>query len=74
MITAVVLAVYGLAAAVLLRDAPGRTAPTTPLMRRLADTVRLPITWRASALYAVGFGGYVAFSVYLPTYLKNATP
>ncbi|MGH3416660.1 MAG: MFS transporter, partial [Actinocrinis sp.] len=25
----------------------------------------------ASALYAVAFGGYVAFSVYLPTYLKN---
>jgi MFS transporter, NNP family, nitrate/nitrite transporter len=71
-ITAVVLALYGLAAAVLLRDAPGRSAPTTPLARRLADTVRLPITWRASALYAVGFGGYVAFSVYLPTYLKNA--
>jgi MFS transporter, NNP family, nitrate/nitrite transporter len=23
-------------------------------------------------LYAVGFGGYVAFSVYLPTYLKSA--
>jgi NNP family nitrate/nitrite transporter-like MFS transporter len=71
-ITAVVLAVYGLTAAVLLRDAPGRAAPTTPLARRLADTARLPITWRASALYAVGFGGYVAFSVYLPTYLKNA--
>ncbi|HEU5388749.1 MAG TPA: MFS transporter, partial [Streptosporangiaceae bacterium] len=25
-----------------------------------------------AALYAVGFGGFVAFSVYLPTYLKNA--
>ena len=27
---------------------------------------------RPAALYAIGFGGYVAFSVYLPTYLKNA--
>jgi MFS transporter, NNP family, nitrate/nitrite transporter len=71
-ITAIALAVYGLLAALLLRDAPGRTAPTEPLGRRLAATVRLPITWRASLLYAVGFGGYVAFSVYLPTYLKNA--
>jgi NNP family nitrate/nitrite transporter-like MFS transporter len=35
-------------------------------------TCRLRITWQASALYAVGFGGYVAFSVYLPTYLKGA--
>jgi NNP family nitrate/nitrite transporter-like MFS transporter len=72
LITAIVLAAYGVLAAFVLRDAPGRTTPTEPTMRRLAKTVRLPITWRASALYAVGFGGYVAFSVYLPTYLKNA--
>jgi MFS transporter, NNP family, nitrate/nitrite transporter len=70
-ITAIVLAAYGILAAVVLRDAPGRTAPTEPLGRRLASTIRLPITWRASLLYAVGFGGYVAFSVYLPTYLKT---
>jgi NNP family nitrate/nitrite transporter-like MFS transporter len=38
----------------------------------MAAVVRLPITWQASLLYAVGFGGYVAFSVYLPTYLRNA--
>jgi NNP family nitrate/nitrite transporter-like MFS transporter len=71
LITAVVLAVYGVVAALVLRDAPGRTAPTEGLGRRLAAAVRLPITWRACALYAVGFGGYVALSVYLPTYLKN---
>ena len=71
-ITAVVLAVYGIVAALLLRDAPDRPAQTEPLVRRLAATVRLPITWQASALYALGFGGYVAFSVYLPTYLKSA--
>jgi MFS transporter, NNP family, nitrate/nitrite transporter len=71
-ITAIALGLYGLLAVALLRDAPGHSAPTEPLGRRLAATVRLPITWRASLLYAVGFGGYVAFSVYLPTYLKNA--
>jgi NNP family nitrate/nitrite transporter-like MFS transporter len=71
-ITAITLAVYGLVAAVVLRDAPGRSLPAEPLTRRLAATVKLRITWQASALYAVGFGGYVAFSVYLPTYLKNA--
>ncbi len=70
LITAVVLAVYAVVAALLLRDAPGRTVPTAPLGRRLAATARLGITWQASALYAVTFGGYVAFSVYLPTYLK----
>ncbi|WP_435837914.1 MFS transporter [Streptomyces chrestomyceticus] len=71
LITAAALAVYAVVAAVLLRDAPGRTVPTEPLSRRLADTARLPVTWQASALYAVAFGGYVAFSVYLPTYLKT---
>jgi NNP family nitrate/nitrite transporter-like MFS transporter len=71
-ITAIVLAVYGLLAIVILRDAPGRTTPAEPLTRRLAATARLPITWRAALLYAVGFGGYVAFSVYLVTDLENA--
>ncbi|MFE6828434.1 MFS transporter [Streptomyces sp. NPDC057690] len=71
LITAAVLAGYVLVAALLLRDAPGRTVPTEPLVRRLAATVKLGITWQAAALYAVAFGGYVAFSVYLPTYLKT---
>ncbi|MFJ9907677.1 nitrate/nitrite transporter [Streptomyces sp. NPDC101152] len=71
LITAAVLAVYALIAALLLRDAPGRTVPTEPLARRLGATLKLGITWQASALYAVAFGGYVAFSVYLPTYLKT---
>ena len=70
-VTAIALAVYGLLALWLLRDAPGRTLPTESVGTRLAAAVRLPITWQASALYAVAFGGYVAFSVYLPTYLKN---
>ncbi|PWI12917.1 MFS transporter [Streptomyces sp. Act143] len=71
LITAAVLAVYAVTAALLLRDAPGRTVPTESPARRLAAVLRLPITWQASALYAVAFGGYVAFSVYLPTYLKT---
>ena len=71
LITAGVLAAYAVLAAVVMRDAPGRQAPTLPLTRRLAATLRLPLTWQASALYALAFGGYVAFSVYLPTYLKT---
>jgi MFS transporter, NNP family, nitrate/nitrite transporter len=71
-LTAVILAVYAVVAAMVLRDAPGRALPQQPLTRRLAATVKLPITWQASILYAVAFGGYVAFSVYLPAYLKTA--
>jgi MFS transporter, NNP family, nitrate/nitrite transporter len=72
LLVAGVLAVFGATAAAVLRDAPGRPVPTQPALSRLAATLRLTITWQAAALYAVGFGGFVAFSVYLPTYLKNA--
>lgn len=72
MVTAAVLASYAVLAALLLRDAPGRAIPSEPLSRRLAGTVRLRVTWQAATLYAVLFGGYVAFSVYLPAYLKTA--
>lgn len=71
LITAAVLAVYAVVAALVLRDAPGRTVPTTSLMTRLNANARLRITWQACLLYAVAFGGYVAFSVYLPAYLKT---
>lgn len=71
-LTAIALALYGVLAALLLRDAPNRVRPTEPASRRLGRAVLLPITWQAGLLYAVGFGGYVAFSVYLPTYLKTA--
>jgi MFS transporter, NNP family, nitrate/nitrite transporter len=71
-VTAIVLAVYAAVAALLLRDAPDRVVPAEPLTKRLAATMRLPVTWQAAILYAVAFGGYVAFSVYLPAYLKTA--
>jgi NNP family nitrate/nitrite transporter-like MFS transporter len=71
-ITAAVLAGYALLAALVLRDAPGRAIPAGSLVSRLAAAGRLRVTWQAAALYAVVFGGYVAFSVYLPAYLKTA--
>src|SRR5215469_13851085 len=71
-ITACVLAAFAVVAALVLRDAPGRPVPSGTLASRLAATVRLRVTWQAAALYAVVFGGYVAFSVYLPAYLKTA--
>ncbi|GGS62219.1 MFS transporter [Nonomuraea spiralis] len=70
-ITAVVLAAYAVVAWLVLRDAPGRAVVVQPLGTRLAAALRLPITWQACVLYAVAFGGYVAFSVYLPAYLQT---
>jgi NNP family nitrate/nitrite transporter-like MFS transporter len=71
-ITAVALTAYGVLAVLVLRDAPDRAVHTGSLVRKMRQALVLPITWQAATLYAIGFGGYVAFSVYLPTYLKNA--
>jgi MFS transporter, NNP family, nitrate/nitrite transporter len=71
LITAAALAVYAVASWLVLRDAPGLVVPQTSLGSRLVANAKLPITWQACILYAVAFGGYVAFSVYLPAYLKT---
>lgn len=71
-VTAALLAVYAVAAWLIMRDSPGRTAPTTTMMQRLRANITLPVTWQAGVLYSVAFGGYVAFSVYLPAYLITA--
>lgn len=55
----------------LIDDRPDRPVPSTPLTTRLGEAARLRVTWELSALYAIGFGGIVAFGVYLPTYLKT---
>ena len=72
LLVAAVLAIYAVVSWLVLRDAPGRTVPTTSLGARVRANAALPITWQAAILYAVAFGGYVAFSVYLPAYLKTA--
>ncbi|MDT7708776.1 MAG: transporter, family, nitrate/nitrite transporter [Pseudonocardiales bacterium] len=71
-IVAVVLALYAAISAVALRDAPGRVPATGSFLARTWETVRLPAVWQLSLLYAVSFGGFVAFSVYLPPI--SATP
>ncbi|WP_069887133.1 MFS transporter [Streptomyces luteocolor] len=71
LVVAVALAVFALLAAVLITDRPDRPVPTGPLATRLGQAGRLRVTWELSALYAIGFGGIVAFGVYLPTYLKT---
>ena len=71
-LVAVVLVAYAIAAAVLLRDRADRQIASGSLLQRLAGALRTSATWQLSFLYAVAFGGFVAFSVYLPTYLTAA--
>src|SRR5690606_13166151 len=72
LICAVVLAVYAVAAWLVMRDAPGRATTSASLVQRVVSNARLATTWLMCFLYAVAFGGYVAFSVYLPAYLRTA--
>lgn len=72
LLVAIVLFMYAVVAAYLLVEAPGKVAGTGSLLGRTVAVVRLRSTWELALLYAVGFGGFVAFSVYLPAYLRNA--
>lgn len=70
-VVAIALAVFAVLGALLITDRPDRQVPATSLGTRLGQAGRLRVTWELSALYAIGFGGIVAFGVYLPTYLKT---
>lgn len=71
-LVAAILAVYAVLIYLLLRDRPDRVVAPGSMMSRLAMTLRMPVTLQLSFLYAVAFGGFVAFSIYLPTYLTTA--
>jgi MFS transporter, NNP family, nitrate/nitrite transporter len=65
------LVVIGALLWLLMRDSPAWKPNLAPVVPKLAAAAKLPLTWQMSLLYAVTFGGFVAFSTYLPTYLKN---
>lgn len=71
-LVAVVLCCYAVAAALLLRDRPDRPRAAGSVLTRMLGAARMPATIQLSFLYAIAFGGFVAFSVYLPTYLTTA--
>ncbi|QKJ18786.1 nitrate/nitrite transporter [Microbacterium hominis] len=54
-----------------MEDSPAWSPNTDPVMPKLAAASKLAVTWQMAFLYAVTFGGFVAFSTYLPTYLNN---
>lgn len=63
------VAAMALVFVLLARDAPG-PRPAGSLAARLAP-LRRPMAWVLSLFYFVTFGGFVAISVYLPTYLTD---
>ncbi len=57
-----------------LKESPAWQPNPHPVMPRVMDALRLPITWQMSFLYAIVFGGFVAFSTFLPKYLTTIYP
>lgn len=70
-IIAIALVVVAAVVWMMLRDSPLWKANPDPVVPKLIGALKLPVTWQMSFLYAVAFGGFVAFSTYLPTYLKD---
>jgi nitrate/nitrite transporter NarK len=68
--TAVVLLVWAACFAILARNPPGvvRPAGAAAMARVLRDS---PVAWTLGAFYFLTFGGFVAFSIYLPTLLRT---
>jgi NNP family nitrate/nitrite transporter-like MFS transporter len=54
-----------------MRESPVWQSTRTPLVPRLTGALRLVVTWQMAFLYAIVFGGFVAFSTYLPRYLTT---
>ena len=69
---AAALVLIGVLFLLLGRDTPERTGAPTPMLRRSLDAWRLRASKELAGFYAITFGGFVAFGVYLPLYLRNA--
>lgn len=70
-VVAAALALTAVLCVVLMRNAPAFTPNTDSVLPKLLAACKLRVTWEMSFLYAVVFGGFVAFSNYLPTYIQT---
>ncbi|WP_448006368.1 MFS transporter [Agromyces bauzanensis] len=57
-----------------LRDSPVWEPSRQALIPKVMGALRLRITWEMSFLYAIVFGGFVAFATFLPKYLTTIYP
>ena len=71
-VVSVALAAYAGIGAIFLRDAKPPEPQQGSMLGRFWNTFKQPVTLQLSLLYSVAFGGYVAFGVYMPTFLVNA--
>ncbi|MEV0622833.1 MFS transporter [Nonomuraea sp. NPDC050404] len=71
LLMAAVLALMGVIMLGGSRNSPRWTPATGSPLPGMSAAVKLKATWQCAFLYAVAFGGFVAFSTYLPTLLQN---
>ncbi|QDY89505.1 NarK/NasA family nitrate transporter [Arthrobacter sp. UKPF54-2] len=71
LLIAAVLAVMATLVWFLMKESPGWSRNNAPVLPKLLDAARTPVTWKMCFLYAVVFGGFVSFATYLPTYLRD---
>ena len=70
-VTAIALVLYAVLAWLFMPDAPTWKPSGKSMLSQTLLAMRQKVTWQACYLYALSFGGYVAFSVFLPTMLQN---
>lgn len=70
MVVAILLLLIGLAIAVWGRNSPTWKPPKTSFLKNLQGAAISRNTWDLSLVYAISFGAFVAFGVYLPVLLK----
>ncbi|MFD8557604.1 MFS transporter [Streptosporangium canum] len=68
---AAALAVMAVVMLLFSRNSPAWKPSTAPALPRMREAMKIKATWQCAFLYAVAFGGFVAFSTYLPTLLQN---
>ncbi|QNN64026.1 NarK/NasA family nitrate transporter [Leucobacter denitrificans] len=57
-----------------MRESPEWVPNREPFLPKVMGTLKLAITWEMSFLYGIVFGGFVAFSTFLPKYLVTIYP
>ncbi len=66
----IILLLWASAFLIFARNAP-QTARPKGLSEMIGVLAREPLAWALAALYFLTFGGFVAFSIYLPTLLRD---
>ncbi|WP_010534887.1 MFS transporter [Brachybacterium squillarum] len=69
--TSIALLAFAVVGWLLMPTSPSWKPSTRNVVEQSVATMKLTITWQACYLYALAFGGYVAFSVFLPTMLQT---